>query len=102
MIFIRTIKLNEEKGRIDYIHYFPDMLTEEEKKDGYMVDKFDMPQGQEAFYNYKTGKVFFEKAPIPKEIQTLEELQNRLKANEQTTLMLMTQIAKLNERKEVK
>ena len=102
MIFIRATKINEEKGRINFIHYLPNVLTEEEKKDGYIVEKFYTPQGQEAFYNYKTGKVFFEKAPIPKEIQTLEELQNRLKANEQTTLMLMTQIAKLNERKEVK
>ena len=95
MIFIKTEKINENKGKINYMHYFPNILASEDKKDGYLVENFNIPQGKEAFYNYETGEVFFEKAELTEEQKTVEQLEKEIKMCNETILTLMGQVAQL-------
>ena len=95
MYFIKTEKVNEQKGRINFIHYFPNMLTNEDKKGGYLVENFNIPQGKEAFYNYETGEVFFEKAELTEEQKTVKQLEKEIKMCNETILTLMSQVAQL-------
>lgn len=66
MILIRYEEITPSKGAVRFIHYQPDLLTEDEKKDGVLLDgsvpEPDLIDGKESnlYYNPLTNELFFE------------------------------------------
>lgn len=65
MIFIRVNKIDEKIGRVELIHYMPEMLSEKEKEEGFLFHEIPEPEKKEgkipiAYYSYETNEVFYE------------------------------------------
>jgi hypothetical protein len=86
MRFIKGDLISEDRMEVTFTHYFPDMLTQEEKKDGYIIEDFANPERIEGkrpkmFFNPITWQVFFEyedSLPETPAVDQTEEI-NRLK-----------------------
>lgn len=79
-------KVDEQKARVMTIHYMPELLSEEEKQNGVLVDSFvepETPKGKLAlpYWNYETKSVFFEFVDMP--LTENEQLQKQIEMQEQ-------------------
>ena len=64
-VFLFLEKETEQKARIMCVHNFPNMLSEEEKQNGVLVDSYNEPVPQKGksalpYWDYETQEVFFE------------------------------------------
>ncbi len=85
MVFLRLQKVDENKAKIMLIHNFPDMLTEEEKKDGVLIDEYIERPGL-PYWDYNKKEVFFEKK---EEQKNNDELQKQI---DELTMALASQM----------
>lgn len=96
--FLFLEKIDEQTAKVVGIHNFPDMLTEEDKQGGVLVEAYNEPPMQEGkivlpYWNYKTNEVFFELVDIP--ISETEQLRQRVEMQEQAITELSIYIATL-------
>lgn len=84
MVFIRVKKQSDKDiiGLVEFVHYMPHLLSEEDKQDGIMINGIPEPEIIEgkysvAYYNYKTNSIFYEYEDIPlsdsEKIESLEK-----------------------------
>ncbi len=92
MLLLRTQKITEEKHLVVVIDYRPDLLTEEQKEGGYLVEDVPNPdiivgKVSELYYNPKTKEIWYEYFDRP---LTVEEIANQKLAEQQSQIDELT------------
>ncbi|WP_283591348.1 hypothetical protein [Clostridium butanoliproducens] len=81
-------KINDKIGRITTVHNFPETISEEELKQGIVVDNYHEPKEDGKFtigyINLETKEIYFEYEDIPKAQEDLQ--QEKIKELEQQLL----------------
>lgn len=67
---VRTEQAVDGLAKVNFIHYLPDTLTDEEKATGYLVDAFSDPvsvfgKRPVLFYEVETGKIVVKYENLP-------------------------------------
>lgn len=92
-------KVNDKIGRITTVHNFPETISEEELKQGIVVDDYQEPKECGKFtigyINLETKEIYFEYEDVPKtqedlQQEKLEDVQKQL-FETQTELLLFKQ-----------
>lgn len=70
-LFLFLEKEDEQKARVMCIHNFPNMLSEEEKRGGVLIDSYKNSVGIEGkialpYYDYETKELYYEYIDKPK------------------------------------
>lgn len=96
-VFLFLEKETEQKAKIMCVHNFPEQLSEEEKKNGVLVDSYKEPTPQKGksalpYWDYETQEVFFEYVDAP---QSEQELRQKLEEQEQAIAELSMFVATL-------
>ncbi|MEG6521185.1 hypothetical protein [Desulfotomaculum sp. 1211_IL3151] len=81
MIFIRYELEKENKAKVSFVHFKPEMLKEEEKHDGIMLDSDNVPEPENVKYkmpvlyiNPETGELWHEYIDVePTDIEKLQQ-----------------------------
>lgn len=93
MYFIKTEQEINGLSKINFIHYNPDLLTDEDKNNGILVEKFADPELMEGkiavpYYDTVNKQVIFKYEDLPKTTeQQLAEAQKQI-ADITYTLMI--------------
>lgn len=80
MVFLRLERINEERARIVLVHKCPELLSDEDKKDGVLVDNYSEGKKRTEYWNYKTEQIEYEYEDmfIDKENQIQENITQQL------------------------
>lgn len=79
-MFLKLEKINENQSRVICVHYFPELLSEQERESGIYVDINPLKDGYMTIYNHDTKDFSYEK--YEKAIK-LEDINNRLNSIEE-------------------
>ena len=77
--FIRVEQPVDGLSKVNFIHYMPDMLSDEEKLTGILVDGFNEPPSQdgkyiEYYYDNNSGQVVYKYKDLPNTVNTQQQL----------------------------
>lgn len=105
MNLIRYKQIDKTKGRIDFIHYFPETLPAEDRSNGIMLDSIPVPEhipGNEPIYyiNPVTKEIWFEYiAAFKSKEEIIEELRTENESLKLEKSTLLEQVKTLSDLK---
>ncbi|AUN10688.1 hypothetical protein [Clostridium botulinum] len=77
MVFLKLGKTDNKKAKVVLIHYIPEQLSEDDKKDGILLKEYNEPHKDGKitipYWNYESSSLEFEYKDVPKYDEELEQ-----------------------------